>query len=349
MEYNYRYKLEKTSKKYICPDCGKRRFVYYVDTHTGEHLPEQYGRCDRETNCAYHLNPYKDGYSKMIWEKENGRFSGNWQPMQQLKRKPRPKPKPVFYPMEMMYKTLNPDGYGQNLFIQNLLNRIKYPFEVSDIEKVISFYYLGTVCKGYRKGAITFPFIDKDQNIRTIQVKQFDRQNRTVKGGTDFLHSILEKHFQQRKKPLPEWLAAYLKQDKRVSCLFGEHLLKQYPFNPIALVEAPKTAVYGTLYFGFPEQVENFLWLGVFNLSSLSFDKCKVLHGRDVYLFPDLSKTGQAFEQWSAKAKQYEKQMPGTKFIVSDLLEKNATEAQRIKNLDLADYLVKQDWRKFRA
>jgi hypothetical protein len=227
-----------------------------------------------------------------------------------------------------------------------LLANVSFPFDIQDLEKVISLYYLGTVCNGYRKGAITFPFIDKNTNVRTVQVKQFDKANHTT--GTDFLHSILEKYYDRNNKPLPEWLAAYLKQDKRVSCLFGEHLLKQYPFNPIALVEAPKTAIYGTLYFGFPEQVENFLWLGVYNLSSLSFDKCKVLHGRDIYLFPDLSKTGHAFEQWSAKAKQYENQMPGTKFIIHDFLEINATEDQREDGLDLADYLIKQDWRAFR-
>lgn len=347
MQNEYRYQLEKSSKKQLCPDCGKRRFVPYIDKESGEYLPEQYGRCDRETNCAYHLNPYKSGYSKMIWEKENGRFSGNWQPMQQPKRKPRPKPKPIFYPNEITQRTLNADGYEQNVFIQNLLNWVKFPFEVSDIEKVISLYYLGTVCKGYRKGAITFPFIDKLENVRTIQVKQFDKDNHTK--GTDFLHSLLKKHYNNQSKKLPEWLEAYEKQGKKVSCLFGEHLLNKYPLNPVALVEAPKTAIYGTLYYGFPEQYENFLWLGVYNLSSLNYEKCKSLHGRDVYLFPDLSKDGKAFKDWSSKAEQLENQMPGTYFSVSDLLEKNATEAEKIEGLDLADYLIKQDWREFRA
>ncbi|MEL7221774.1 MAG: DUF6371 domain-containing protein, partial [Bacteroidota bacterium] len=207
-------------------------------------------------------------------------------------------------------------------------------------------YYLGTIRKGYRKGASTFPFIDRAGQVRAVQVKQFDDTNHTI--GTDFLHAILSRYYSSNGQALPEWLEAYQNQDRKVSCLFGEHLLDKHPLNPIALVEAPKTAVYGSLYFGLPDQKDNFLWLAVYNLTSLTFDKCKALHGRDVYLFPDLSKDGRAFQLWSDKAKQLEDRLPGTRFIVSDLLEQHATTAEKIKGLDLADYLIKQDWRDFR-
>jgi hypothetical protein len=38
----HRYSLEKGSKKHHCPDCGKKRFVRFVDIETGEYLPEQF-------------------------------------------------------------------------------------------------------------------------------------------------------------------------------------------------------------------------------------------------------------------------------------------------------------------
>ena len=344
----HRYILEKGSKKHHCPDCNKKTFVFYIDTETGDYLPEQYGRCDRESNCSYHLNPYLDGYAKAIWEQQQDNRSelpNNWKPKQK-KVTPKPQPETVFFDFETFKQTLQPQRYEKNTFIQNLFYRVQFPFEFDEVTKVVQLYRLGTVANGYRAGANTFPFIDIKDNIRAVQVKQFDEQNHTT--GTDFLHSIIEKHHTRNNKPLPEWLEAYTKQDKRISCLFGEHLLSKYQSNPVALVEAPKTAVYGTLYFGLPETAESLIWLAVYNKSSFSFDKLKVLQGRFVYVFPDLSKDGNTFKEWETKAKEYESLLPGTRFIFSYLLEQLAPERDKIEGNDLADYLIKQDWRLFR-
>jgi hypothetical protein len=116
----------------------------------------------------------------------------------------------------------------------------------------------------------------------------------TIPIATDFLHSVIEKHYPKEKEaPLPAWLESYRESETKVSCLFGEHLLGKYPANPVALVEAPKTAIYGTLYFGFPERPTNLIWLAAYNLSSLTIEKCRELSGRKVFLFPDLSANGQ--------------------------------------------------------
>ena len=356
MNTEYRYILDKSNKKYHCPECNKKTFVLYMDTDTDEYLPDQYGRCDRESQCSYHLNPYRDGYAKMIWEQENGNNSSNWKPQRQNSQ-PKPAPKPIFIPNEILIQTLQ--GYEQNVFIQNLLSRVAYPFEIKDAERVITLYYLGTICEGYRAGGITFPFIDKGGNVRAVQVKQFDQTNHTT--GTDFLHKVFSSPpyidlistvFSQdtgnRRQILPDWIIEYRNNDLKVSCLFGEHLLMKYPLSPIALVEAPKTAIYGTLYFGLPESSENLIWLAVYNKGSFSFDKLKVLQGRDVFIFPDLSRDGITFKEWETKAKQFEKRLPGTRFVFSDLLEQLAPESDKREGNDLADYLIKQDWRLFR-
>jgi uncharacterized protein DUF6371/zinc ribbon protein/uncharacterized protein DUF6965 len=345
MNTEHRYIFEKGSKKHLCPECNKKRFVRYIDSETGKYLPEQYGRCDRESKCGYFLNPYKNGYAKAIWEQEQGNKT-DWKPQRPIRiKKPVNKPKRAFIPVDVFNRTRA--GYEQNTFIQNLLQRVPFPFEVQDIEKVISLYHLGTVQNGYRKGANTFPFIDDKSNVRAVQVKQFDQTNHTT--GTDFLHSIIEKHHTRNNKPLPEWLEAYNKNETKVSCLFGEHLLSKYPYNPVALVEAPKTAIYGTLYFGFPEQPTNLLWLAVYNLSSLNLNKCQALKGRNVYLFPDLSKDGKAFVLWSNKAAEIQKRLQGTYFRVSELLEQLATQQDKEQGKDIADYLIKQDWQIFRT
>lgn len=349
----YRFTLERGSKKHRCPSCGKTSFVRYIDKEKGNYLPMEYGRCDRESKCNYHLNPYKDDYAKQAYENEG--IVTKVTKVTQLKHYcfddnygvPSPS-KPVFFNYDTFQPTLAPDRHTNNTFIQCLLYKEKFPFESNDVKKIVELYQLGTVTKGYRAGACTFPFIDVNGNVRAIQVKQFDEANHTI--STDFLHSIIEKHYTSTNKPLPEWLTRYKNQEKIISCFFGEHLLKKYPNNPVALVEAPKTCIYATLYFGFPvEKKQNFLWLGVYNLSSLTFDKIKVLDGKQVVLFPDLSKDGIAYRLWKEKSEEYQRKIPGAKFIVSDLLELHANTKERGEGLDLADYLTNLNWRLFRG
>ncbi|MDD3568518.1 MAG: DUF6371 domain-containing protein [Bacteroidales bacterium] len=403
----YRFILDKSSKKHVCPDCGKRTFVRYIDLSTGDYAPEQYGRCDRESKCSYHNKPPLetlcyfvpiDGIKEIslsayainqkgksiaipkqavfeqnangiylaeyfISDKKNRRndnetieyslsekkyFAENGSTAVVSTVKPKAETKaPVFIPVEVLNETLKPERYSQNIFIQNLLNRVAYPFHAKDVEAVTSLYYLGTIANGYRAGAITFPFIDFTNNIRAVQVKQFGETNHTT--GTGFLHSLIESHYTKNKQPLPDWLKAYNENDLKVSCLFGEHLLKRYPNNPIGLVEAPKTAIYCSLYFGLPETPSSLIWLAVYNKSSFTFDKLKALQGRNVFVFPDLSKDGKTFAEWQGKAKEYEQRLKGTRFVFSDLLEQLAPESDKYNGNDIADYLIKLDWRQFRT
>lgn len=343
----YRLILEKGSRKFICPRCGRKKFVRYFDTVTNEYLPSQYGRCDRESKCAYHLNPYQDGYAKIS---QSGTMPSSCVVKDRYDNsniianaKQRMTKGVISY--EILRALLK--EYDKNVFIQNLLLKVPYPFYTIDVEKLVSLYYLGTITQGYREGAIALPFIDFDNKIRAIQVKQFDENNHTT--GTDFFHAMLRKYYIENSLSQPDWLKAYLDADKKVSCLFGEHLLNKFPSNPIALVEAPKTALIGTLYFGFPDNPNNMLWLAVYNKSSLSRDKVIVLKGRKVIVFPDLSTNGDTFKEWELKIKNIEDEMKDTKFIFSGLLENCATMEDKLKGLDLADYLIKHDWRMFRS
>lgn len=354
MNKEYRYKLASNKvPKLECPKCkAKKHWQRYINTQTGEVLPDEYGYCDNQVKCGYSNNPYTSGYAKTIWLLENNKsvnivniVNDKNKMFFHDKKKIPDKPKPVHIPYDILKQTLL--GYNENTFVQNLLTNINYPFEVKDIEKAISLYYLGTITNGYRKGAITFPFIDYNNNIRSIQVKQFNNSNHTI--GTDFLHSIIEKDHVKNELPLPEWLINYKKQDKFVSCLFGEHLLKRFPNNPIALVEAPKTAIYCNFYFGFPDESnDNFIFLAVYNKSSFTLDKLKILQGRYVYTFPDTSTNGITFNEWKQKATEFEKELKSTRFIFSDLLEKFAPETDKQKGYDIADYLIKTDWSKYR-
>ncbi|MBT2163522.1 DUF6371 domain-containing protein [Zobellia barbeyronii] len=336
----------KALENLCAPNVKKKRFVLYIDKFTGKYLPDIYGKCDRADGCNYKNCPYVMGYARMIWQREKGLHPDNWK---RLKNSPVQKQiikaEPTYIPQTVLNATLL--GYDQNVFIQNLLTKTPYPFEAKDVEEVISLYHMDTVLEGYRKGAVTFPFIDENGRIRAVQVKVFDKNNHTI--ATDSIPSILEKRHVKNNIQIPQWLMDYKNNDIKFSCLFGADILKKFPNNPVILVEAPKTAVYFALCFGLPKGPRGLICLAVYNLTSLNLERCKVLEGRDVYLFPDLSKNGTAFDQWCKKAKEMQPKIKGTCFFVSDLLERFANVTDRKQGKDLADYLENLDWKKLRG
>ena len=333
--------LEKGSRKHRCPQCGQKTFVRYIDNTTGEYLPEQYGRCDHEQSCGYHLNPLKDGHYK-----RNGNTPAPvWLPRRlQAPPKQPPTAAPVVIPDEV-YRPYEAAGLCSG-FVRNLHQNVPFPFPDTDISKVVQLYRLGAVSGGYMTGAVCFPFIDTHGNIRAVQVMQYDETNHKTKA--TFLHALL-------RGCGGDWVQDYKKQDKLITCLFGAHLLKQYPHNPVALVEAPKTAVICALYHGFPDESSNNpVWVANFNKSSFTYDKLKVLEGRRVEVFPDLSKRadgdthGATFQEWKRKAEALESKHPMLVFEFNKNLEQVATDEQRVDGLDLADFLINEDWRESR-
>ncbi len=312
---DFSYILDRSSKKFICPQCGGKTFVRYIDRQTNKYLSKEFGRCDREEKCQYHNKPGKQEQPTP-------------QPAPNLNNTT---PKKINVPERILKSTLA--GYSENIFIQNLLKT----FDKTDIERVISLYYLGTIKHGKFRGSVTFPFINMFNEIRAIQTKLFDNSNHTKE--TSFIHAIY-KH--------ETWVNEYQKQDKKIDCLFAEHLLNTYPRNPIALVEAPKTAIISTLYYGFPDNPANFLWLAVYNLSSLNYEKLKRLQGRTIVLFPDLSTGGTTFKKWKSRGQEISKKLPGTKIYTDDTLERLATKEQREAGADLADFLINYEPEQFK-
>ncbi len=331
----YRFILDKSSRKFICPNCHQRRFVRYIDTKTNEYLPEQYGRCDREYNCRYHFDPYTNGYAKEVFQKEQG-----YNLMKPISKKKvnaynvtmPPKIERVFIPFEILQLTRQPHRIQHNIFINNL-KKLFTRVPEQDFERLFEMYQVGTIIKGCYHGAVTFPFIDINNNIHAIQVKLFDENNHTVK--TTFIHALLKHHYTEKNKPLPDWLNKYLQfkeQSTLTQTLFGSHLLNKYP-NPIGLVEAPKTALYATLFYGFPDKPECILWLAVYNKSSLNIEKLKVLKGRTVFVFPDNG----ALNDWKNRIKELEKHLPNTRFIFSTITEQFNTQLKQ--GYDIADLI----------
>ncbi len=134
-----------------------------------------------------------------------------------------------------------------------------------------------------------------------------------------------------RKYLLSKGLRTYLKEFATLAqCLFGEHLFSTDPKKHVAIVESEKTAIIAA---GF---IPDSLWLATAGKGNLKPEKLKVLHQRQVKLYPDLG----ACEKWQTIAAG----LPNiTVSTISTILEKRATPADRAQGLDLADYLLREN------
>ena len=308
----HRYILEPykgMNTRYRCPapNCGKgKTFSLYIDTETGEHISPIVGRCDRESNCGHHYTP------KQYFQDNNISFDKH----QPIAYKPRPvilQSKPVsFIPFEVFKASLK--AHEANHFAQFLINL----FGVEVASQLVSRYFIAT--SKHWNGATVFWQIDTHGKVRTGKIMLYNpTTGKRIKEPFNYIN----------------WAHKALKQSEFElrQCLFGEHLLIDKT-KPVAIVESEKTAVIASVY------LPQFIWVAVGSLTNLNAEKCGILKGRTVILFPDLN----GFEKWSSKAKELSHL---ANFFVSELLERKATEAERKLGFDLADFLINFDYKLF--
>jgi len=311
MNTAHRYILEPykgMNTRYRCPSCQQRdkTFSLYIDTETGEHIHPTVGRCNRESNCGHHYTP------KQYFQDNNISFDTP-QPKAYKPRPVTPQQKPVsFIPVEVFKASLK--AHETNHFVQFLINL----FGVEVASQLVSRYFIAT--SKHWNGATVFWQIDTQGKVRTGKIMLYS--------------PTTGKRVKNLELPV-YWVHKAIKQPEFElrQCLFGEHLLIDKT-KPVAIVESEKTAVIASVY------LPQFIWVAVGSLTNLNAEKCSILKGRTVTLFPDLN----GFEKWSSKAKELSHLAI---FTVSDLLECKATEAERKQGFDLADYLIKYDYKAF--
>ena len=304
------------NSRYHCPSCQQRdkTFSLYIDTERWEHIHPSVGRCNRESNCGYHYTP------KQYFQDNNISFDIT-QPKANKPRTVTPQPKPVsFIPVEVFKQSLQIDKTVLQVADTNHL--VKFLIDLFGKEvasQLVSRYFIAT--SKHWNGATVFWQIDTQGKVRTGKIMLYSPT--TGKRVKEPFNHI-------------SWVHKALKQPEFElrQCLFGEHLIKHDLFKPVAIVESEKTAVIASVYL--PE----FVWLAVGSLTNLNAEKCSILKGRSITLFPDLN----GFQKWNSKAKELSHL---AKFTVSDLLERKATEAERKQGLDLADYLLKFSYKDF--
>lgn len=358
----FRYSLDKSSKKNICPNCNKNTFVYYVNTVKGEYLPTDFGRCDREQNCKYHKAPQMGKKAflivfttvKKISEKayklvdENGLIS--IVPKSQI--------------LELNAKNcFITEWYLKTSTIQYLNNESKY-FNTDNIEvinevKAIkepqqikpSFHSLllqDKIIKEYESQQF-------NDNLTTYLLSQFTvdevqtaTQNYYLTGANYYwnnatlfwqidnkeqIHAckiMLYNKLSGKRKKEPynhiNWLHNALKEpDFNLNqCLFGLHLINTDYQKEIAIVESEKTAIIMSIF------LPQFIWIATGSKSGFKFELLKPLKKRKCIAFPDKGE----FENWNKKATDLNQK--GFKIAVSNILEKTNFN----NGFDLADYYL---------
>ncbi|WP_018617612.1 DUF6371 domain-containing protein [Spirosoma luteum] len=312
----HRYTLQPykgMNTRYTCPACEKpKQLSRYLDAETGELLPDHVGRCNRESDCGYHYTPRQYFEDNKLWV--NDATGTRTQTVYQSPKPARPVPQPSYIPFSLFRQSLN--QYDQNEFINGLYGL----FDTEITNDLISRFYIGT--SKHWPGATVFWQVDKSGNIRTGKIMLYNSLTlKRVKqpfSHIHWVHSVLTKQGRLAEFELSQ-------------CLFGLHQLRNQPDNrPVAIVESEKTAILATVY------LPKYIWLACGSLSNLSTEKLLPVAGRSVTLFPDLN----GFDKWSQKVEEL-RPVVGQRLTVSDVLEKRATDADRKKGYDLADYLIR--------
>lgn len=170
-----------------------------------------------------------------------------------------------------------------------------------------------------RNGSIIYWQIDFSGNVRSGKIMQYDATTG---------HRIKDSYS-------VSWVHSKLMRMRKLSddfvlsqCLFGEHLLHNDNINNVvAIVESEKSALLGSLVY--PE----YTWLATGGKCNLNPYKTSALVNRTVILFPDVD----AYDEWKERARHL---FLPKRVIVSDLLQRVATDVEREKKIDIGDWLI---------
>lgn len=302
---NYKYQLDKSSRKYVCPRCGKKTFVLYLDD-TGHSLSDDVGKCDRKDKCQYHYTPkqYFRG-RKSISDLSNSRKSY----VNNRRSKVIP---PDYISPEAFASTLK--GYEHNslmIFLHSVFDGL---IGADEVNRVALQYGVGT--SKMFGGSPLFWQIDGFGKIRTGKVMGYDRVTgkrvKEPKNEFQWVHAMKE-----LKDQRPDF--------RLQQCYFGSHRLitveKQFrqlnqernalyldEVTPaVALFESEKACLIVAMALAWGGMDNLFIPVSCggcegFNTTDEKkrdpFDGIRLLKNRRVILFPDEGK----FNEWMHKA-----------------------------------------------
>ena len=286
-----------------CPCCHvKGCFSQYIDTVGRIAFPPDVGRCNREHKCGYHYTPKQFFHDHPDMKEELMDDAAILSPT--LPTPPQPKAERFFFPRSVMESSMS--HYRENNFFLFLCSR----FGEQAALELAGRYNIGTA--KVRKGSCVFWQVDIRGRVCQGKVMFYDAStgNRS--------HEV---H--------PTWAHTLMRIDKeRVGqCFFGEHLLAEFPDLPVGIVESEKSAIIASFY------LPGYVWLACGGKDGM-FGKADLDIFKD--LFPDLGMK----ENWEGKAEKLRRH--GIEAHVFTYLEDHASQSEKERGLDIADYLLNE-------
>ena len=308
--------LDKSGKKFHCPQCRQKRFVRMFDFEANEYLPEEVGRCDRESSCGYHLT------AKQYFESKGLGYKPEINEVEI-------KPEVVDY-MQMDIVRQSMKDYTKS----NFGLWLSFLFGEDITAAVLSKYFVGR-SKSDNNRANIYWRIDQEQKVRTGKIMCYNPETgkRNKDAFTTWVHS--------QKKANGEFVFPQPYNYKL--CFFGEHLLNEDPGKTVCITESEKAAIVASIFM--PDMV----WLATGGNSGCKWREWSVfnvLKDRKVILFPDFGyfnkKTERTcYQEWKDRADKIMERMHCS-IQVNRLLEDSLTTDDRINDFDLVDFLIKR-------
>lgn len=309
----YRYTLDKSAKKYLCPQCKEKRFVLYVDTTKNKYLNDFVGRCDKESSCGYHYPP-KAYFSDYPQAKDTAIFAPQISIQCQI-------PKLILESISVLPYYLverSENRTETNHFISYLQSL----FSFDKVQQAVHAYHIGTSKRW--NGATIFWQIDEKMQVRTGKILPY--------------HAETGKRLKMKGVPQIDFVHSILIREKRLQAFslsqapFGLHLVALDTTKTIAAVESEKTAVIMSII------LPDYIWLSFGGLNNLNQLNTPALKDRKVIVFPDAG----TYDKLSYKITHLKNE--GFNIIMSNLLESKATEAEKTNGYDLADFAITNNW-----
>lgn len=195
------------------------------------------------------------------------------------------------------------------------------------MQQAAHLYHLGAT----RDGGVIFWCIDEHQQVREGKIMWYRNDCHR-----DHNHdpSTISSRLISRGLIQRSWTAN--------KCFFGQHLIFNENVNVndnhvIAIVESEKTAVICSQLLSSINHP--LLWLSCGGLSQLRPEMFLPLKGFDIIVFPDTDPKGEAHKQWTQRCKEASK-LTRQNIYVSNLLELHATEDQKHRKIDIADFII---------